>query len=132
MRWSRITLEATDARSRRAPNHSPRYFFELPLISDGRIAMHELAANTQRAVVEREMRRGGVVSGSLVLRDKQCIWTWPDNAAYTLPPVRLFGATFGVGATVALRPGFGPIEFYEVLESTPVTRAVAALTTHKA
>lgn len=99
MRWSRITLEAVciDG-SRRAPD-APRYTVDLPLISDGRIAMHELAANQQRAVVARELPEGGVVAGALEVKDKQCIFTWGTGPANALPPRRLYPLR-GFGALI--------------------------------
>jgi hypothetical protein len=116
VRWSRITLEAVCIHgSRRAPN-APRYTVDLPLISDGRIAMHELAANQQRAVVARELPEGGVVAGALEVKDKQCIFTWGTGPAEALPPTRLYGTNFHLGVTIALRPGSGPTQLFEVVE----------------
>lgn len=116
MRWSRITLEPVCIDALDCAQGSPRYTIDLPLISDGRIALHELAANRHRAVVARELREGGVISGALEVKDKQCIFTWGESTKDTPPPTRLYGTSFGLGVTVALRPGAGPAELFEVVE----------------
>lgn len=116
MRWSRITLEAVCLDGPRRARSSPRYTIDLPLISDGRIAMHELAANRQRAVVARELPEGGVIAGALEVKDQQCIFTWSEGAAGAAPPTRLYGNSFHLGVTVALRPGSGPAELFQVVE----------------
>ncbi len=115
MRWSRITLEPVCIDALRCAPGSPRYTIDLPLISDGRIALHELAANRDRAVVARELPEGGVISGALEVKDKQCIFTWGEGLADAQPPTRLYGTNFGLGVTVALRPGAGPAELFEVV-----------------
>ena len=116
MRWSRITLEPVCLDALRNAPVLPRYTIDLPLISDGRIALHELAANRHLAIVARELPEGGVVSGALEVKDKQCIFTWGGGLADVLPPTRLYGTSFGLGVTVALRPGAGPAELFEVVQ----------------
>jgi hypothetical protein len=115
VRWSRITLEPVCIDTPRSAPGSPRYTIDLPLISDGRIALHELAANRHRAVVARELPEGGVVSGALEVKDKQCIFTWGEGLAGAHPPTRIYGTSFGLGVTIALRPGAGPAELFEVV-----------------
>lgn len=115
MRWSRITLEPVCIDAPRCAQVTPRYTIDLPLISDGRIALHELVANPLRAVVARELPEGGVVSGALEVKDQQCIFTWGEGLAGAQAPTRLYGTSFGLGVTVALRPGAGPAELFEVV-----------------
>lgn len=116
MRWSRITLQATCTDASHAEKGLPRYTIDLPLMSDGRIAMHELIANPQRALVAGELPEGGLVSGALDVKDKQCIFNWDEGPMDTLPPMRVFGASFRVGVTIALRPGAGPAELFQVVQ----------------
>jgi hypothetical protein len=67
-------------------------------------------------VVVGELPEGGIVSGALDVRDKQCIVTWDGEMADPRPPMRLYGASFRVGVTIALRPGAGPAELFQVVE----------------
>ena len=128
MRWSRITLDPVCAREPGYASLSPRYVIDLPIISDGRIAFHELAANTQHARVEVRPHEGGTIIGTVVVRDNQCLCVWPHDPDETLPQVRLSGASFHPGGTVTLRPGFGPAQLFEVTawERLPASGLAAA------
>lgn len=120
MHWSRIRLDIVGPQRQRRSDRSPWYTIDLPLLSDGRVAMHEFTANRHRAVVKREISGETEVRGSLVLKDKQCICTWADQHSDSVPDIRLIGASFELGAMVALRPGFGPAQLYEVVECYPL------------
>ncbi|MFY7746265.1 MAG: hypothetical protein ACOVQY_12610 [Erythrobacter sp.] len=123
MRWSRIRLEAIATQASPDAALTPHYTIDLPLISDGRIALHELAANRARAVVAREGPEGGVVAGAAIVEDQQCIFTWDEAVADRLLPIRLYAESFRLGATIALRPGSGPAQLFEVVECRPIPAA---------
>jgi hypothetical protein len=99
------------------------YAVELPLMSDGRIALHELSAGKQPAAVECVIDGQISAWGTVTLQDNQCTLILCHGVDNGPLPVRLYGTSFSLGSTVALRPGFGPAQLFEVVRCTQLETA---------
>nr|WP_137677395.1 hypothetical protein [Parerythrobacter lutipelagi] len=91
-----------------------RFSIDAPLLTDGRIRYHEAQALQDKCKVERFKPDEGHYEGRLALNDYRLTIVWPDRSRLALLPVRVFGTHFTKGRLVALRPGFGPAQLFEI------------------
>ena len=114
MRWSRITLEPSEGVYSDAKFAWCRYQINLPLVSDGRIAYHELRAHPDLSIVERFQPDHGHSRGNFALVENRHTIFWTQGSAPPPPRTRLSFTKIRRGASVVLRPGYGPAQLFDV------------------